>query len=83
MKIINFINLRHEKVEKSSYSDNRYQYKNLESLKILFKIVQNVYKASRYLVTPYMRMGGGERGGGIYPLLRVQKNVTGRQFLED
>jgi len=30
---------------------------------------------------PYMRIGGGE--GGIYPLLRVQKNVTGRRFLED
>jgi len=30
---------------------------------------------------PYMRIGG-ERGG-IYPLLRVQKNVTGQRFLED
>jgi len=41
-----------------------------------------LYKTSTIVTFPYMRIGGG-RGGGIYPLLRVQKNVTGQRFLED
>jgi len=38
-------------------------------------------EALRNEVMSYMRIGGGK--GGIYPLLRVQKNVTGQRFLED
>jgi len=38
-------------------------------------------KALNLRCNAYMRIGGGE--GGIYPLLRVQKNVTGQRFLED
>jgi len=42
---------------------------------VLFNTDQNQYSIVNYT---HMRMGEG----GIYPLLRVQKNVTGQRFLE-
>jgi len=38
------------------------------------------FQSDKSQITPYMSMGGE---GGIYPLLKVQKNVTGQRFLED